>query len=109
VKRLHARFDNLHWMKLSEVSRYWAARELTGIERQGNGLAFKAPYACDEFTVKWSATVSRSPQVRAGGKVVELREVNNRRRLVPGTWYRDGGEVIACFALAKGVSSLEVG
>ena len=28
VRRLHARFDHLLWMKLSEVARYWAAKEL---------------------------------------------------------------------------------
>ena len=31
VKRLHARYDNLIWMKLSEIARYWAAKELTRI------------------------------------------------------------------------------
>ena len=32
VRRLHARFDHLVWMKLSEMSRYWAAKALTRIE-----------------------------------------------------------------------------
>ena len=39
VKRLHARFDNLLWMKNSEVARYWAAKELTRIERTEIGRA----------------------------------------------------------------------
>lgn len=108
VKRLHARFDNLHWMKLSEVSRYWAAKELTGIEQQANGLKFQAPFACDEFTVKWNGVVKKAPQVKAGGKVIELREVGNRRQLLPGTWHRNGAELVACFGLSKGESRLEV-
>jgi hypothetical protein len=108
VKRLHARFDNLHWMKLSEVSRYWAARELTRIEQTPEGLALKAPFACDEFTVRWRATVRTSPRVLAGGKVTELREVTGPRRIVPGSWFRDGDAVVACFALAKGISRLEI-
>ena len=29
VRRLHDAFDTLIWMKLSEIARYWAARELT--------------------------------------------------------------------------------
>ncbi len=35
VRRLTARYDHLLWMKLSEVARYWAARELTRVERDG--------------------------------------------------------------------------
>ena len=35
VQRLHAAYDNLLWMKLSEIAGYWAARELTRIERRG--------------------------------------------------------------------------
>ena len=34
VQRLHDAYDNLIWMKLSEIARYWAARELTRIERR---------------------------------------------------------------------------
>jgi hypothetical protein len=37
VRRLAARYNNLLWMKLSEVARYWAARELTRSERQARG------------------------------------------------------------------------
>ena len=37
VRRLHAAYDNLIWMKLSAIARYWAARELTRIERTGRG------------------------------------------------------------------------
>ena len=108
VKRLRARFDNLHWMKLSEVSRYWAARELTRIEETPQGLTLKAPFACDEFTVRWRTTVRTSPRVVAGGKVTELREVTGPRRIVPGSWFRDGDAVLACFALPKGISRLEI-
>lgn len=35
VRRLHARFDHLLWMKQGEVARYWAAKELTRIEKIG--------------------------------------------------------------------------
>jgi hypothetical protein len=37
VKRLHSNFNHLHWMKLSEIARYWAAKELTRIEWNGQG------------------------------------------------------------------------
>ena len=45
---------------------------------------------------------------KAGGKVIELREVGNRRQLLPGTWHRNGAELVACFGLSKGESRLEV-
>ena len=50
VQRLHARFDNLVWMKLSEIARYSAARALTRIDSAGGRVEFRAPFACPAFT-----------------------------------------------------------
>ena len=44
VHRLHDGYDNLIWMKLSEIARYWAAKELTGIARDGKRVTFWAPF-----------------------------------------------------------------
>ncbi len=107
VRRLHARFDNLHWMKLSEVSRYWAAKELTRIERTGGGVSFRAPFACMEFTVRCKGAAS-APVLRAGDARTELKEVAAPLKLAPGAWCRDGEHVIACFALPKGASTLQL-
>ena len=52
VRRLHARFDNLVWMTLSEMSRYWAAKALTRIEWHRGRVTFRAPFACPRFTVR---------------------------------------------------------
>ena len=66
VERLHAAYDNLIWMKLSELARYWAVRELTRIDRPAPGqLDLRAPFACPRFTVKvrWAgacAAIGRS-------------------------------------------------
>jgi hypothetical protein len=108
VKRLHARFDNLHWMKLSEVARYWAARELTRIERAADGLSFKAPFACAEFTVRWKAAVAKAPVLQAGQTAAELKEVPAPPKLTPGTWCREGENILACFALPKGIAKLQI-
>jgi hypothetical protein len=109
VRRLHARFDHLHWMKLSEVARYWAARELTEIERMGHNLSFLAPFACGEFTVRIKAGKS-GPWIHQAvfGEPVALSEVNAPLKLKPGTWCRDGDDTLACFALPKGISRLTV-
>jgi hypothetical protein len=107
VRRLHARFDNLHWMKLSEVARYWAAKELTRLERAAAGVAFQEPFACADFTVRWKASGPQAPVLRAGAVRTELRQVNVPLKLTPGTWCREGEHLIACFALPKGASQLQ--
>lgn len=109
VRRLHARFDNLLWMKLSEVARYWAARELTKLERKETRIVLHAPFACPDFTldVQTGAAPIRLLQLRIGAAVSELREVASPRRLVAGSYHRTGERVVACFPLGKGESQLE--
>jgi hypothetical protein len=103
-RRLHARYDNLHWMKLAELSRYWAAKELTRIEKNGGAIKFKAPFACPEFTIELSDKLERPPSL-AGAP---LEEVNGRLKLKPGTWTRDAKGTVICFALPKGESELRL-
>ena len=50
VRRVHARYDDVVWMKLSEIARYWAARELTRIETAGTAATLSAPFAAPDFT-----------------------------------------------------------
>lgn len=107
VRRLHARFDNLIWMKLAEVSRYWAARELTRIEAAPDRLTFQAPFACPGFTLRRAGTVGAPPRLVNADQGRPLREVRGLLRLEPGTWTRDKDAVIACFDLPKGRSALE--
>lgn len=106
VRRLHAHYpDHLHWMKLSEVARYWAAKELTRIERAENGeLRFRAPFACAEFTVRCEA--AGVPELHIAGKATPLKEVGTARQLAPGTWHRDGVAVTVCFPLPRGESQV---
>ena len=107
VRRLHARFDNLLWMKLSEVSRYWAARELTRIERVGNRITFRAPFACSAFTLQFPAPPNAVPRLAAANQPPSaLTEVKRLLELKPGTWHRAGQTTTACFDLPKGASEL---
>lgn len=106
VRRLHAHFDHLHWMKLSEVARYWAARELTRIEKVGAAVKFHAPYACPDFTVRWPEPTGQAPRLVQGAAVTELREVPGPLKLSAGTWCRTDGQLTVCFALPKGESTL---
>jgi len=116
VRRIHARYDNLLWMKLSEISRYWAAKELTQIEKQdfgelsrtGHRVTFNAPFATTRFTVRIKTNSSNAPKLVVGGRPVQLRPVKQPLKLETGSWYADGRNVTACFDLPKGKSTLEV-
>jgi len=102
VHRLHERYDHLIWMKLCEISRYWAAKELTRIEPAGPQIRLNAPFAAKAFTVKIKADRSGGP--RFGD--TPLRRVNDPLRLESGTWLHAEGEITACFDLPKGTSVL---
>lgn len=110
VRRLHARFDHLLWMKLSEVARYWAAKELTRIERAGNTIQFKAPFACPDFTIEFAAASNAIPRLGTATQIpVPLNETPRRLNLQPGLWHRAGERVTCCFNLPKGSSQLQLG
>jgi hypothetical protein len=96
VRRINAAYGKrVRWMRLSEIARYAAARELTRIEVTGAGIRFTAPYACPDFTVR-----VKSAQAPAG-----LREVPSRDSLLKGTWTREGDSVVLCQDLPKGESA----
>ena len=107
MRRLHARYDNLVWMKLSEISRYWAARELTAIERQPNGIALNAPFAAPDFTLELPGSV-HGVTLKAAGERQPLREVSRMLDLTAGSWLSQGDRVIACFDLPRGASTLNL-
>lgn len=103
VRRLHAAFDNLLWMRLSELARYWAARECTALTKEENAIAFKAPWACPDFTIEFSLTEKR-PLTFAGQPLAEAASANAMKA---GTWFRRAdGKTMACLDLPRGASRL---
>ena len=114
VQRLDQAYDHLTWMKLSEISRYWAARELTRIERGAAGsLAFHAPFACPQFTLKLDlndeiAAGSNRVRQKTGEKQTELASVGSMSALKPGSVFRREHSLVACLDLPKGSSHLEL-
>ncbi|MFO1499984.1 MAG: hypothetical protein U1G07_16595 [Verrucomicrobiota bacterium] len=109
VRRVQQRFKNVIWMKLSEVARYWAARELTKIERQDRSITFHAPFSCPDFTLRLSRDVSRELRLRGGDTPQPLTEIDEVAQLRPGTWLKENKQVTVCFQLPKGESELELG
>jgi hypothetical protein len=105
-KRLHERYDNLLWMKNSEIARYWAAKELTRIDKAENKITFKAPYACKAFTFKTKDQPRGEVKLTVGATTAALSEVKKALDLKSGTFFKDKDGVSVCFDLPKGESGL---
>jgi hypothetical protein len=107
ILTINRRFgDRTVWMTTGELARYWAARELTRIERAGDRVTLSAPFACPAFTLRIDQAQRRPPQIVHDGKPVELMEVNDASRLARGTWLWRTDHLVVCFDLPKGTAVL---
>ncbi|MCH8218926.1 MAG: twin-arginine translocation signal domain-containing protein [Planctomycetes bacterium] len=107
VQALDQRFrDETIWMKLSEIARYWAAKELTEFRIVAEGLAISAPFSTTGFTIRVAARNPAAPRIQINGRVTSLDRVSMAPKLKPGTWMRDGNRIVICFDLPKGKSSI---
>ena len=107
VDRMHQAYSHLKWMKLSEIARYWAAKELTTIKPGGDvAWTLKAPFACPGFTLEIPAKSNRVI-VQHGPETVELKLINDAKALTPGTVLRVGDRWQACWDLKKGATALQ--
>lgn len=110
VKRVHARNDNLIWMKLSEISRYWAAKELTSITREGDAISLRAPFASPDFTIQIpKVKPAVKPTLQSGSTIQDFLAVESPLKLKAGTFCRVKENTFFCFNLPKGNSRLSVG
>jgi hypothetical protein len=109
VARLEEHYENLIWMNLSEISRYWAARELTAIERRAEGkrVVLRAPFAGPAFTVRVDGPAPREVSFAKDGASQPLRKVRRPLDLESGTWSSDAQSFTACFDLPRGASELQ--
>jgi hypothetical protein len=106
VDRIHRRFDNLLWMKLSEISRYWAAKELTSIGRDGNVVQLDSPFSCRQFTVRIT-NASAVRQIQTGNQQqITVEPVTSGGNLVSGTFLKSDQDVTVCFDLLAGRSTI---
>ena len=106
VKRVHRGYDNIIWMKLSEIARYWAAKELTGIAEDDTAIRFQAPFATKLFTVEIASRKKTVPHLSIEGKKVRIKEVSDELSLESGSWFRVDRGIIVCFDLPKGESQI---
>lgn len=111
VRRLEEGYrDQILWMKLSEMARYWAAKELTQLRAGGNRLTIAAPFACEQFTIEFTVAgeAAEFQLITANGRTT-LRSTDRLSQLNAGMYFRDGQKVTLCFALPKGESELLIG
>ena len=95
-------------MKLSELARYWAAKELTQITQSENKVSFQAPFACPDYTVSIARARASGPVLRQAGEIRTLQKVSGPLQLHGNTWCEHNNSVIACFNLNKGMSELSL-
>jgi hypothetical protein len=102
--RLSQKYDHLSWMKLSEIARYWAAKELTSITVHQNTIKLNAPFAAPDFTLKINAVVQKP--IRNQG--VPMKIVHKPSDLEANSMVTDKSGTRLCFDLKKGKTELAV-
>ena len=107
VRRLKAKYSNLVWMKLSELARYWAAKELTQVTRQGNSIRLFAPFAASGFTMRVPRVESFAPTLHFENSQRVLSRVSTPLNLVSDTFAGDEQHQIICFDLPKGKCAIK--
>jgi hypothetical protein len=108
VKRLNQKYDHLLWMKLNEIARYWAARELTFITISGNKVILKAPFSANAFTIKLNFPIQNTGIKNEGEEPQPLFRVNDKKSIKSNSWYSDMSTTILCFELKKGSSEISL-
>ena len=108
VTSLHSRFaDQTIWMKLSEIARYYAAKELTEIEVTGEGIQLSAPFDCPSFTLSLPGPDRGEPVLANRTSNTRLKEVQRRGDLTTNSWCSDRNASLFCVDLKRGESIVE--
>ncbi len=106
VNRLNQKYDHLIWMKLSEIARYWAAKELTTLKLDGNRLSIYAPFAAPGFTLGLNFT-PRNPRLKRNGEEMKpFERFADSGTIKANTWSANRTGSVICFDLPKGSSEL---
>ncbi len=106
VDRLNRKYDHLVWMKLSEIARYWAAKQLTAFRPGRNSVAIQAPFSAKGFTLKLNARM-KEPKLKSKGEELKpLERISSTQKMRADTWIADKSDSILCFDLEKGSSEI---
>ncbi len=105
--------DTTRWMKVSEIGRYWTAKELTKISAADNQIKLKAPFACRDFTLRWkrpatSRVVVSVRPTNGPSQTAELQKTASPTSLQAGRYLVDNGDLVLCFNLERGETTISV-
>lgn len=107
VESLHARYkDQTQWMKLTEIGRYWTAKEMTQISQDGNSIALVAPFACESFTLRLANQNVSQLHFSSDANSQTLQSVSTFASINKNQFFQDGADCVVCFDLPKGKSQL---
>jgi hypothetical protein len=101
-RRLDQKYSHLIWMKLTEISRYWAAKELTSVSVEKTAIKLKAPFAAPDFTLRINKTI-KNPGLKNSAPFQKITRITD---LKSGTFYAGKNETIVCFGLKKGETEI---
>ncbi|QDT07077.1 hypothetical protein K227x_55020 [Rubripirellula lacrimiformis] len=100
--------DQTLWMKVSEIARYWAVKEMATIARPSpDRLEIETPLSCPRFTLELDAAAIKSPPVlhHKDDKRV-LRQVATATQLSDNTFTQDDDALIISVDAPAGKWSL---
>ncbi len=100
--------EKLLWMRLDEMARYWATKELlTWSLAPGELTLTEVPFDCPSLTLRIAGGGSLADRhgVRVGppaGEARALASVRQRPRLATGHWLREGDDLLVCLDVERG-------
>lgn len=108
VNRLHATYDHLHWMKLTDIAHYWAARTFAKIALTDEGIVIESPFATKDFTLE-VARKFKNPVLYQNQTMSPLNRVSSSRALTENSWCKEGKTSYVCLNLEAGITVIKEG
>ncbi|HHK41914.1 MAG TPA: hypothetical protein ENJ50_05795 [Planctomycetaceae bacterium] len=103
IQSLESRFaGEIHWMKLSEIGRYYAAKEMADVRYESRTVHVETPVEAPNCTFLITGQPPFDPVVITGSMQQRLRQVSRRADLVEGSHFVEGETCWVCFRLGKG-------
>ncbi len=106
IRSLHQRYrDDMLWMKVSEIGRYYTVKELARVAVRRRSVTIDSPFGTRWFTLRIGGKSAR-PKVRRGNDVFELTRVSEVRGLDEGRYCEQPDGIVVCFRLERGVTTV---
>jgi len=107
VDRLDQKYaDSIKWMKLSEITAYWAAKKYISFNPVQDGIEINSPFAVEDLTIQIDKKLIK-PSIFHGSDSIYLAESPVANGLKSNTYFNNKGTATACFTLPKGKSLLK--